>query len=209
MRINPANILESGAYYWKGKDNNGRRQDEFARIGNLSIWAYHGIPIASFDHETREFKRSNGGYETSTTKERLNHIPGPGIFQRNFTWYTGDYKNPTEWENENLGISIGGYHKIDGWRGYSFPCFAVAGASNTGNWSDSPARPETVESEFAELSSILKKSGIQTYTAWTETSNVFCIKNWLCIPGNRYTEARSIVDPILSNNFGRVAHSVD
>lgn len=203
--MNAETMLKNGEYFSRGKDENGRRQDEIAKIGNLSIWAYHGFPIVTYNHITKEFRANNAGYETKTTKDRINLINGYWISQKNFKWYN----KGKEWENEDLGLSINTYHKIDGWRGYSSPIFAVAGASNTGGWSDSPCRPETVEEEMAFLSTELKKTKIKTYQAWTETSNVFCVKIWLCVPGNRFEEARAIINPILESGYGRLVHKAD
>ena len=46
----------------------------------------HGHKIAWFDINCRLWI-SNCGYETNTTKERLNGLPSVDIRQRNFTWY--------------------------------------------------------------------------------------------------------------------------
>lgn len=53
----------------------------------------HGHKIAWFDINERLWI-DNCGYETNTTKERLNGLPGVDIRQRNFTWYL----NGEEWD---------------------------------------------------------------------------------------------------------------
>ncbi len=54
----------------------------------------HGNKIAWFDLNDQLWI-SNCGYETNTTKERLNGLPGVDIRQRNFTWYL----NGEEWNS--------------------------------------------------------------------------------------------------------------
>ena len=39
---------------------------------------------------------SNAGYQTNTTKERLNGIPSVSVVQKNFQWYL----NGTKWDGE-------------------------------------------------------------------------------------------------------------
>ena len=53
----------------------------------------HGNKIAWLDINERLWI-DNCGYETNTTKERLNGLPGVDIRQRNFTWYL----NGEEWD---------------------------------------------------------------------------------------------------------------
>lgn len=73
------------------------------------------------------------------------------------------------------------YHRIDGWRGYSIPAYAVAGASDTGTWDDSPAPSDQVLIEIATLRRFLRKAGIKTRLRWGTSSNVFMAKRWLVI----------------------------
>lgn len=74
------------------------------------------------------------------------------------------------------------YHRIDGWRGYWIPGKAIAGASDTGTWSDSPCPTPRVKSEIRTLQRWLRtKHGITTRTRYGSSSNVFCGKRWLCV----------------------------
>ena len=59
---------------------------------NCSQVLLHGHNIATLDHTTNALKLSSCGYETVTTKSRLNAILeelryGCKVFQKNFDWY--------------------------------------------------------------------------------------------------------------------------
>lgn len=75
------------------------------------------------------------------------------------------------------------YHRADAHRGYMTPAMAVAGGSDTGTWSDSPARSEDCAAELKRFRDALrKKTGIKSRVRYGETSNVFCIKRWVVVP---------------------------
>ena len=67
--------LFAGMYY---KQSNTEVRDKAIYL--------HGHNIAWLD-VNGQLWISNCGYETKTTKERLNGLPGVDIRQRNFTWY--------------------------------------------------------------------------------------------------------------------------
>ena len=59
---------------------------------NCSQVLLHGHNIATVDHNTQAIKLDSCGYETTTTKSRLNAILeevkyGCKVFQKNFTWF--------------------------------------------------------------------------------------------------------------------------
>lgn len=60
---------------------------------NVSTWRYHATNIVVFDHYSKTMTLNTGGWETVTTKARLNEALGmfigkrPGwITQKNFVW---------------------------------------------------------------------------------------------------------------------------
>ena len=66
---------------------------------NCSQVLLHGHNIATLDHNTKALKLSSCGYETVTTKSRLNAILeevkyGAKVFQKNFNWFV-KYQNQT------------------------------------------------------------------------------------------------------------------
>lgn len=65
------------------------------------IMALHGNPIAKITPEGEIWIRS-AGWETNTTKERLNGLPGVAIHQHNWAWYL-NYK---VWKDSHLWTRI-------------------------------------------------------------------------------------------------------
>ena len=64
---------------------------------NCSSVYLHGHNIATLDHNTKALKLSSCGYETVTTKSRLNAILeecmcGVRVFQKNFVWFVSKNK---------------------------------------------------------------------------------------------------------------------
>ena len=65
---------------------------EYNENSNCSNVFLHGHNIATVDHATKSVKLSSCGWETVTTKSRLNAIlqevkPGFSVFQKNFEWF--------------------------------------------------------------------------------------------------------------------------
>ena len=65
---------------------------EYNNLSNCSTIYLHGHQIAAVDHNLKAVKLSSCGYETRTTKSRLNAILdevkyGCKVFQKNFDWF--------------------------------------------------------------------------------------------------------------------------
>ena len=65
---------------------------EYNNSTNCSSIYLHGHQIATFDHNLKAVKLSSCGYETVTTKSRLNAILeevkyGCKVLQKNFNWF--------------------------------------------------------------------------------------------------------------------------
>ena len=76
----------------KGKWSKSNTMVEFNDLTNCSNVFLHGNRIATFDHNLKAIKLSSCGWQTPTTKSRLNAIlqevkPGCGIFQKQFEWF--------------------------------------------------------------------------------------------------------------------------
>ena len=72
---------------------------EYNNSTNCSSIYLHGHQIATFDHNLKAVKLSSCGYETVTTKSRLNAILeevkyGCKVFQKNWNWFVS-YNNQT------------------------------------------------------------------------------------------------------------------
>lgn len=186
MHNYPQLMLEGKAEKSGKYDKQGFPQDETFSIGPVSFWLYHGNPIAAYNRSDGTLRRSSCGWNTSTTKERLNlfswheGIKAPIIYQRKYKWYINDGE---PFEDASFPELPALYHKTDGWRGYSIPILALYGASDCGTWSDSPAPSGSVLAELESMRSTFRSLGFKTRLAWTESSNIFMIKRWILIQG--------------------------
>jgi len=76
----------------KGNWSKSNTQVEYNESTNCSTVKLHGHNIATYDHATAAIKISSCGWESVTTKSRLNAIlqevkPGCGVFQKQFEWF--------------------------------------------------------------------------------------------------------------------------
>ena len=70
-------------------------------LSNVTILKLHGNPIAyRYNDPSRTLSITNAGWETTTTKERLNAIDGVSIYQKNWVWYL----NGKEWDGKLIDI---------------------------------------------------------------------------------------------------------
>ena len=79
----------------KGNWGNGNTSVFFYPDENLSEVRLHGNLIAWYDHTKQSLGISSCGWETVTTKSRLNALLdefayGMRVFQRDFIWYLDD-----------------------------------------------------------------------------------------------------------------------
>ena len=56
----------------------------------------HGNHIATYNYANKKLQIFDGGWQSNTTKSRLNAIldefcNGSSVFQRNFTWFLSDF----------------------------------------------------------------------------------------------------------------------
>jgi hypothetical protein len=106
--------------------------------------------------------------------------------------------------SENIGTRTNPkrrYYKIHGWRGYWSPALAVAGASDTGTYSDSPCPSYEVAKELNRLrKEVLRPAGIKSRTRWGNTSNLFCAKRWLVVNRGDFARAAALVEAWLEEN---------
>ena len=82
--------------------------------------------------------------------------------------------------------------KSDGWRGYYEPINAVAGANNTGGWSDSPCPSHVCESEINGFRKLLRKEKIRSVISVCQTSNVFCVHVYVLVDPQDRERAKEI-----------------
>lgn len=98
----------------------------------------------------------------------------------------------------------------DAWRGYYKPSKAVAGSSDTGTWSDSPAPTPEVSRELKELEGYLNEAGIDTDEVALRSSNLFMAKRWI-IPKDeeKYQKAKKLAKKWLSAHERETRHIHD
>ena len=74
----------------------GSNTTVFTTDNGLESTVYlHGNHIATYFHDTRELQLFDGGWQTVTTKSRLNALldefaVGHGVFQKNWEWFISD-----------------------------------------------------------------------------------------------------------------------
>ena len=64
---------------------------------NMEVFL-HGNHIATYNHVTKELALFDGGWQSNTTKSRLNALcnefaTGFGVFQKNWNWFVSDFNN--------------------------------------------------------------------------------------------------------------------
>ena len=82
------NFAVSNKANWAGSNT----QVTYNENTNCSSVRLHGHLIATVDHSTQSIKLDSCGYETVTTKSRLNALLeevkfGCKVFQKNFDWF--------------------------------------------------------------------------------------------------------------------------
>ena len=82
------NFAVSNKGNWAGSNT----QVTYNESTNCSSVCLHGHLIATFDHNLKAVKISSCGYETVTTKSRLNALLeevkfGCKVFQKDFNWF--------------------------------------------------------------------------------------------------------------------------
>lgn len=99
-----------------------------------------------------------------------------------------------------------GYVHTSGWRGYQMPLFAVAGANDTGEWSDSPCPTKVCIKELKAVKTILRKEKIPFKSTIGTTSNVFCIHRYIVCAEEDCERARELVKSYLKDNYTRLLY---
>lgn len=87
--------------------------------------------------------------------------------------------------------------KTDDWRGYEQPVYAVAGASDTGTWEDSPSPSYAVNDELKGFQKFLEENGIKSRIVNARSSNVFMAKRWVVPEQDKFAEAKQLAKQYL------------
>ena len=87
-----------------------------------------------------------------------------------------------------------GYVRTDGWREYSQPIYAVAGANDTGTWSDSPCNSVVRKREITGFTKMLREAKIPYVLKWANSSNVFCMKQFVIVAESDHEKAYDMAE---------------
>ena len=73
----------------------------------------HGNHIATYNHVTKELALFDGGWQSVTTKSRLNALcyefaTGFGVFQKNWEWFISDFQNVKKVFVDNTIVNYNG-----------------------------------------------------------------------------------------------------
>ena len=70
-----------------------------SKIFNCFVYL-HGNHIATYNYDKKELSLFDGGWQSNTTKSRLNALcyelaTGFSVFQKNWNWFVSDFKSKT------------------------------------------------------------------------------------------------------------------
>ena len=79
---------------WAGSNTTVITEDDISTV------MLHGNHIATYYHDTKELALFDGGWQSNTTKSRLNALcnefaTGFGVFQKNWNWFVSDFQSKT------------------------------------------------------------------------------------------------------------------
>ena len=80
---------------------------------NISTVMLHGNHIATYYHDTKELALFDGGWQSNTTKSRLNALcaefaMGFGVFQKNWNWFVSDFSNNKKEFADGITVNFNG-----------------------------------------------------------------------------------------------------
>lgn len=79
-------------------------------LPNVTILRLHGNAIAyRYNDPERTLSITNAGWQSKTTKERLNAIPDVSIHQKNWVWYL----NGEEWDGSLIDVSVNVQQRLE------------------------------------------------------------------------------------------------
>ena len=81
--------------------------------GNESTVMLHGNHIATYFHDTKELSLFDGGWQSNTTKSRLNALcaefaMGFGVFQKNWEWFVSDFSDNKKEFADGITVNYSG-----------------------------------------------------------------------------------------------------
>ena len=92
---------------WAGSNTTVITEDDISTV------MLHGNHIATYYHNTKELALFDGGWQSNTTKSRLNALCnefaiGFGIFQKNWEWFISDFSNDKKEFDNGITVNYSG-----------------------------------------------------------------------------------------------------
>ena len=80
---------------------------------NISTVMLHGNHIATYYHDTKELALFDGGWQSNTTKSRLNALcdeftTGFSVFQKNWEWFVSDFSDNKKEFADGITVNFNG-----------------------------------------------------------------------------------------------------
>ena len=92
---------------WAGSNTTVITEDDISTV------MLHGNHIATYYHNTKELALFDGGWQSNTTKSRLNALcaefaTGFGVFQKNWEWFISDFSNNKKEFADGITVNYNG-----------------------------------------------------------------------------------------------------
>ena len=92
---------------WAGSNTTVITEDDISTV------MLHGNHIATYYHNTKELALFDGGWQSNTTKSRLNALCnefaiGFGVFQKNFNWFISDFSDDKKDFADGITVNYSG-----------------------------------------------------------------------------------------------------
>ena len=92
---------------WAGSNTTVITEDDISTV------MLHGNHIATYYHNTKELALFDGGWQSNTTKSRLNALcaefaMGFGVFQKNWEWFISDFSNDKKEFADGITVNYSG-----------------------------------------------------------------------------------------------------
>ena len=97
---------------WAGSNTSVFTENDSA-FGLESKVYLHGNHIATYNHSLKELELHDGGWQSNTTKSRLNALcselaTGFGVFQKNWEWFISDFSNDKKEFDNGITVNYSG-----------------------------------------------------------------------------------------------------
>ena len=92
---------------WAGSNTTVITEDDISKV------MLHGNHIATYNHATKELSLFDGGWQSNTTKSRLNALcaefaMGFGVFQKNWEWFVSDFSDNKKEFADGITVNFNG-----------------------------------------------------------------------------------------------------